>query len=634
MDNQLSEKLFTEFPPISTEEWESILIKELKGADYNKTLIWKNPEGFDCKPYYRNEDFAQNPYKDCLPGQKPFIRGFKANNNNWEISQEIYVDNPKIANEQAVDALKKGAHSVTFVTQEKTQSKVCYQFDKEEDISLLLKSIDLENTTLRFIAGRKTAYIVSMLEKEIVKQKLDSSKVNFIFDLDPIDYLTIKGKFYAKEDEVFDEVVSLIKTTEKVFPLSRIIGINGYLFHNAGTTLVQELAYSLSIASEYLSILSEKGLELKTIAKQLNFNFGVSSNYFLEIAKLRAARILFDRMIGAFIPNENSIQMNIHSITSDFNKTAYDPHVNLLRNTTEAMSAIIGGTQSLTIRPFDVIYTKPGDLSQRLARNIQILLKEEVHLDKVVDPAGGSYYIESLTENMVNHAWKMFLEIEEKGGYIQAFKDGFIQKQIKEIQDKRRSSISQRSEILLGINQYPNTKEKIKANISKSSTNKAESKKEVVAEPISIFRGSEDFENLRLKTEEMKHAPKVFLLTFGNLAFRKARAFFTSNFFGCAGFDIIDNPGFATIEDGITAAKAAKAEIVVICSSDDEYTQIVAPVASALKNETILVLAGYPKDMIETYKLQGIEQFIHIRSNVLESLQNFQNIILSKKVNQ
>ena len=630
----MSEKLFTEFPPISKEEWESILIKELKGADYNKTLVWKTLEGFECKPYYRNEDFLQSPYKGCIPEQKPFIRGYNAKDNNWEISQEIYIESPKLANVQALDALKKGAHSVTFVTQEKTHSHVCYQFEKQEELSLLLKGIDLEKTPLRFIAGRKTSIIISMIEEEIVKQKLDASKVKIVFDYDPIDYLTIKGRFFAPEDQVFNQTASLVKYAEKTFPVSRIIGINGYLFHNAGTTLVQELAYSLSIASEYLSILSEKGLELKTIAKHFTFNFGVSSNYFLEIAKLRAARILYDRMIGAFIPGENAIQMNIHSITSDFNKTAYDPHVNLLRNTTEAMSAILGGTQSLTVRPFDAIYTTPGDLSQRLARNIQILLKEEVHLDKVADPAGGSYYIESLTQNMVEHAWKLFLEIEDKGGYIKAFKEGYIQKQVKEIQNKRILSISQRSEILLGINQYPNTKETIKENISKTSGKKEISDKEIIAEPINTFRGSEAFEQLRLQTEEMKHTPKVFLFTFGSLAFRKARAFFTSNFFGCAGFEIIDNPGFATIEDGIAAAKASKAEIVVICSSDEEYVQIVAPIATALKNETIVVLAGYPKDMIETYKTQGIEQFIHVRSNVLESLQNFQKIIISKKVNQ
>ena len=628
----MSDKLFSEFPAISKEEWESILIKDLKGADYNKTLVWKNPEGFECKPYYRNEDLANNPFSKSIPAQQPFTRGYNTNGNNWEISQEIYIETPEQANKLAIDAISKGADSITFLTHVKNQSHVCYMFKKSSEIKALLKDISLEKTPIRFIAGRKSAAILPLIEEEIKSQKINPKLVQIICDYDPIDFLTIKGKFTAPDDEVFNQMATFISYAEKAFPSSRVIGVNGYLFHNAGTTLTQELAFSLSIASEYLSLLSEKGIDLITIAKLLTFNFGVSTNYFLEIAKLRAARILFGKMIGAFIPDGENILMNIHSVTSDFNKTAYDPHVNLLRNTTEAMSAILGGTQSLTVRPFDAIYTNPGDLSQRLARNIQILLKEEVNLDKVVDPAGGSYYIESLTLSMAEQAWKLFLEIEEKGGYIKAFKEGFIQKIVKETQEKRNSSISQKSEILLGTNQYANTKEKIKDHYKPTEASAPD--KEMIAEPIKIYRAAEGFEKLRINTEQMKQTPKVFLLTFGSLAHRKARAFFSSNFFGCAGFEIIDNPGFNTIEEGIKAAKASKAEMVVICSSDEEYVEIVAPVAAALKNETLLVLAGYPKDMIETYKTQGVEQFIHIRSNILESLQNFQKIISSKKVSQ
>ena len=422
-----TKNLFDEFPAISTTEWENAILKELKGAGYEKKMIWKTSEGFDVKPFYRNEDLEGNPYVNQQSNRQSALRGYKTYSNNWEISQEIPVENPVDANKLALEALSGGADSVTFVfRKDKISGKST--FLKLTDFLKLIENINLETTTIRFESGKKTTALISLL-KEIVKQKkLDSQKLKIIFNYDPIGYLTIKGNYYLNNENIFAYSATMLNEVIEQFPNIKLLGINGKYFNNAGATITHELAYSLAIASEYLSLLSENGIDIKTVANQITFNFGVGSNYFMEIAKLRSARVLWEKLLEAFLPqNSEIIPMNIHCITTDWNKSRYDHYSNLLRQTTEAMSAIIGGTQSLTVRPFDAVFGKTGEFSQRLARNLQIILKEEAHLDKVADAAGGSYYIENLTKKIIAQSWKLFLEIEEKGGYIKAFKDGFIQ---------------------------------------------------------------------------------------------------------------------------------------------------------------------------------------------------------------
>lgn len=621
MLNTDKKNLFSEFPEVSATDWKNAIIKDLKGADYDKKVVWKTPEGFEVKPFYSSKDLTNVTNLSST-------RGYNTENNNWEISQEIILKNIIDANKAAVDALCKGADSVSFIIPENITEII----KDQKDFSGLLEGIYLEKNTLRFISGDNSGYLFGLLEIEIKNQNIDPNKVRVIFDCSPIGDLTTKGHF-CSEENLFEKASALITSTSKKYPQIKLLGVNGYSFKNAGSLITQELAYSIAIASEYISLISEKGADIKNIANHLTFNFGVSSNYFMEIAKLRSARVLWEKLLEAYLPeNTEVIPMNIHSITSDRNMAAYDYHTNLLRETTESMSAIIGGTQSLTVRPFDSVFGSTNEISQRLSRNIQIVLKEEAHLNKVVDIAGGSYYIENLTKDITEQAWKLFLEIEEKGGYIKAFENIFIQEQISVTQQKSDLALATQNEILLGVNRYPDLNENIAKHFSKNKiANKSCDKNKKIAEPIKIYRGSSAFEALRLKTEAMKETPKVFLLTFGNLASLKARAFFATNFFGCAGFKIQDNAKFETIEAGIKAAIDSKAEIVVMCSSDEEYIEAVPQIAKELKSKTILVLAGYPKDLIETYKKEGIEHFIHLKSNLLEELQNFQKI-LSKNI--
>ena len=320
--------------------------------------------------------------------------------------------------------------------------------------------------------------------------------------------------------------------------------------------------------------------------------------------------------------------MSIHTETASWNISVYDPHVNMLRTTTESMSAVIAGVDSHLVKPFDAAFEKPGEFSERIARNQQLLLKEEVYLDRVADPAAGSYYIENLTALLVEQAWKLFLEVEEKGGFIEAVKAGFIQQRIEENAEMLNTSLATRKNSLLGTNQYPNFNERIEKYIPAEVFTATDFTEEnAIVETLKPYRGSQVFEKMRKRTDDYAREnkrPSVFMFTYGNLAMRLARAQFAGNFFAVAGFDLIDNLGFKSIEEGVQAALESKAEIVVICSADDEYAEIAPKINNALKGKAIVVVAGYPIDIIDELKKAGLEHFIHMRSNILESLQGFQ----------
>jgi methylmalonyl-CoA mutase len=345
----------------------------------------------------------------------------------------------------------------------------------------------------------------------------------------------------------------------------------------------------------------------------------------MELAKFRAARMLWAQIVEQYKPAcPCAAKMHVHAVTSRFNQSVYDAHVNLLRSQTETMSAALAGVDSITVTPFDTPYKTPDDFSERIARNQQFLLKEESHLDKVVDPAGGSYYVETLTVSLAKEAWKLLLEVEDKGGFIAAVNDGSIQAAVNASNDKRHTDMARRKEILLGTNQYPNFGEMAAEKIETSDGAcacgcKAEGNP---AKALKTARQGSDFEALRLATERAANRPKVFMLTIGNLAMRLARAQFSSNFFGCAGYEIIDNIGFDTVEAGVNAAIEKKADIIVICSSDDEYATLAPEAFKLINGRTEFVVAGAPA-CTEELQAQGITNFIHVRSNVLETLQSF-----------
>ncbi len=609
----MDEKLFQEFPPVTTEAWEEVIKKDLKGADYDKKLVWKTIEGFSVKPYFRSEDLNDLDYLVSNPAEFPFVRGTKIDN-NWEIRQDITVNDVKKANELSHKLIAGGVTSIGFT--------LPIELSKN-DFELLLKGINLEEIAVNFNPATMSEVYVDYLVEYVKANKINPDLVKGANNFDPLAYMLTNGE-YLCGGETCNCAENMFSKLVGVLPNYKLININARHFNNAGGSIVQELAFGLAMGAEYLNKLIGKGVSIDNITPRIQFNFAVGSNYFMEIAKLRAAKLLWAKIVEANNPeNIDSTKIYIHSETSMWNKTVYDPHVNMLRVTTEAMSAVIGGTDSLNVNPFDATYTEPTEFSLRIARNVQMLIKEEAHFDKVSDPSAGSYYIENLTNTIVENVWNLFLEVEEKGGFIAAIEQGFIQDKIEATAQKRDKNIETRNEILLGTNQYPNFGEVLKcedSNCKCKCTSSCESN--TTYRPIKLYRGSQAFEELRLKTDQQAKRPVVFMLTIGNLAFRKARAQFSSNFFACAGFETIDNNGFETIAEGLKVAKEKNADIIVLCSSDEEYAAY-APELQAAKDKEIVVIAGNPacKEELES---KGIVNFVHVKSNVLEDLKKYQ----------
>ena len=613
------EKLFSDFPAVTTQEWMDKIMVDLKGADYEKKLVWKTNEGFKVKPFYRREDLEGLKTTEGLPGQYPYIRGNKKDDNTWFVRQDIRVDNPAEANAKALDLLNKGIDSLGFHIKAK---------DLNADyIRTLLKDICCECVELNFkTCQRHTVELAKLLTEYFKEKGYDPEKLQGSLDFDPISRMMKKGKNVSGLIANAKELVEVMAP----YPKFRCIAVNSLALNNAGAYIYQELGYALAWGNEYLSRLTEAGVSADLAAKKIKFNFGISSNYFMEIAKFRAARMLWADIVNEYHPAcQCACQMAVHAETSSFNLTLFDAHVNLLRTQTEAMSAAIAGVDSITVTPFDKAYETPNDFSERIARNQQLLLKEESHLNRIVDPAAGSYYIENLTVSIAKQAWDLFLQTEEAGGMVKAVLDSSVQNAVNSSNRARHEAVSKRKEILLGTNQYPNFNETAgeKAPLEHACCcGHGDEAGEFAT--LNTDRAASEFEALRLETEHSGKRPKAFMLTIGNLAMRQARAQFSCNFLACAGYEVIDNLGFPTVEEGIEAAMKANADIVVLCSSDDEYAEYAIPAFKALNDRAMFIVAGAPACMDEL-KAAGIENFIHVRCNVLETLKEYNKKLLS-----
>jgi len=616
--------LLADFPSVSTQQWMDKITADLKGADFNKKLVWKTNEGFSVLPFYRAEDIQALQTKDSAPGVFPYVRGTKTGN-EWLVRQDIVVETAKEANAKALDILYKGVNSLGF------------KLKKEElnpaFIATLLEGIAADCVELNFsICVSGAANLATILTDYFKSKNYEATALKGSINCDPMNRMLQVGKELTKE-EITAKVKAIVEAATGL-PFYRVVGVNATTLNNAGAFIAQELGYALAWGNEYLSLLVDAGVDTSLAAKKIKFNFGVGGNYFMEIAKFRAARMLWALVVDAYQPackkddcksTENGIckcaaKMVAHAETSTFNKTVYDANVNMLRTQTEAMSATLGGVNSLTVLGYDSIYKPTDEFSERIARNQQLLLKEESHFDKVVDPAAGSYYIETLTNEIAAQAWKLFLEVEEQGGFFAAITSGSVQQAVKATAASRLKAVSSRREVLLGTNQFPNFNESAAAKVQIETVEDCDCTKGT--EKLLPVRGAAEFEALRFATEGAAKRPKAFMLTIGNLAMRLARAQFSCNFFACAGYEVVDNLGFNTVEEGVKAALEANADIIVLCSSDDEYAEL-APAAYALaKGKAEFVVAGAPA-CTDDLKAIGIEHFVNVKTNVLDMLKAF-----------
>lgn len=614
-----NEKLFSEFPPVSTEEWMEVVTRDLKGAPFEKRLVWRSKEGIDVQPFYRAEDVEGLPTTETLPGVFPYIRGTKADN-HWLVRQEIgVVENPKAVNKEIKALMERGLTSVGLhFTKEMVSAEVIQQ---------VLEGIDLEHLEINLYACRHQAVELTEVAKEaLTALGADLAKVRGSIGYNPFRRVLNAGEVWEGWLETAVEVLKAVEPLKQFTCLS----FQSLDLVNAGAYIYQELGYALAAGADILEKVSAKsGKSISEVAERMRFEMGVGSNYFMEIAKFRAMRWLWALIVKANDEqaSERATKAHIHAETALWNKTIYDAYVNLLRTQTESMSATIAGVDSLTVLPFDQTYSAGNDFSNRIARNQQLLLKEESHFDKVVDPAGGSYYVEHLTKAIAEQGWKLFLEVEEAGGFAHEAEAGRIQEAVNASNESRHQAIATRRESLLGTNIFPNFTEKATEEQLKGHQCKHGHKcMNMDVTSLDKRRGASDFEELRMATEMSAKTPKVFMLTIGNLAMRLARSQFSSNFFAVAGYQIIDNLGFETVKEGVEAARKAGADVVVLCSSDDEYAEFAPQAYEELKGEIPLVVAGAPACM-EELKAKGIEHFIHVRVNVLETMQKFNQML-------
>lgn len=573
-----ADNLLQEFPPVSTELWEEVIGKDLKGADYNKKLIWQTEEGFSVKPYYRAEDIAGLDYMDAAPGEFPYARGARPSG-DWRIREEIDEVNPEQANLAAQYAAAAGAEEIAF----------CHAaIGNPSDLGMLL--VNLDRVPVHF---ENASQLLIRLLIDRIKERPKSAQVSTGFD--------------AVSD--FDVAAEVIQAApDGLTPFT----IHGERLEESGATAVEEVGFALAAGIDYLAGMQARGVSIERAAASLQFSFAIGANFFFQIAKLRAFRMLWARAVESFGGSEESGKACIHARTSRWNKTVYDSHVNILRGTTEAMSAVLGGADSVSVAPFDECYRAPDAASRRLARNTQILLKQEALLSRVADPGAGAYCLEAITDFIAREGWSRMQTIEAAGGYGKAQADGTIARALANSMAACEKAVITRRRVFTGTNQYASASERALDRIDSSRA-------------MGGSRGAQTYEQLRLRTE--RHAartgktPHVLLAEFGDVKMRTARSGFASNFFACAGFGVITQR-FSSARD----IAASDADLLVLCSSDAEYAALAAEVMSDLKRsgrKTPVIIAGNPA-CVEELCAAGVADFVHIRSNPIEFLTTWQ----------
>ena len=452
--------LFNDFNPVSSKQWKQQIQFELKGADYNETLIWNSPEDIQVKPFYHKDEFSGTSK-------------VKTKAINFRICQNIFVQDIEKSNARAIDSINRGAESIRFTIE-----------DEKTDVTKLLQNIDLEKVTLYFNLNFLSVDFIKKLDA-IAKEK----NTKIFCNLDPIGQLAKEGNWFTTSEKTnFDTLNKIVSLPS--LGVSGLLSIDACLYQNSGANMVQQIAYSLAHANEYFN-------QITNLNQPLVFEVSVGTNYFFEIAKLRALRIVFNRIAKEY---NHNFDCHIFVSPTKRNKTLYDYNVNMLRTTTECMSAILGGADTIANLPYDSLYHKDNEFGDRIARNQLLVLKHESHFDKVNNPADGSYYIESLTNQLAEKALILFKDIEANGGFLKQLNEGIIKRKIQESADKEQILFDSGKEILLGTNKYPNKKDSMKDNLELYPFVKIKPRKTLIP-PIIEKRLSEKTEQERLKEE-------------------------------------------------------------------------------------------------------------------------------------
>lgn len=606
--------------------WRETVEKDLAGVSFEKKLVTRTAEGIDQQPLYHRGMVEAVPHRDSLPGQAPFLRGLHARGAKgeiaWRIAQPIPAATPADFNKALLAALARGQNAALL--------PATYLADSAA-LTAALQDIHFAGAPVLASAGASAASLAAVFGATLKNRGEDWSALQGSVTADPLAALATEGKLAVSLDAAMAELASWTVHAAANAPALKTIGVDAGWVVDAGGNSAQELAVAIAMAVEYLRRLEAAKVDAKTSAPRVAFSFAVGSQFFPEIAKFRAFRLLWARVLSAFGDATLASGATLHARTALFNKTVLDPYVNMLRSTTEALSSVLGGVDSVQVGAFDEVVRTPDEFSQRIARNIALMLSEEFNFAEVGDAAGGSWLVEKFTDDLARKAWGLFQTIEKQGGFAAALAAGEIQKLIAASAADKRKALDTRRLAVLGTNLFPNLKEKPLAPNAEPATpaSSASDAAAVTVTPVKAWRAAEGYEALRAIADRFAKSsgkrPQVFLAKIGPVKQHKPRADFAAGFFAVGGFEAIGKEAFETPEAAAKAAVASGAPVVVLCSTDDTYPVLVPAFASALKAAkpgVFAILAGLPAEpaTVEAYKQAGIDDFIHIRANVRDLL--------------
>jgi len=655
--------LLAEFPPVTYADWRKLVEAELKGAPFDKKMLTPTYEGITLRPLYVAEDIKNLPQVNSFPGFAPFVRGATASGyltQPWDVSQELTAAGAGDFNNAARNSLSRGSSALNMVLDQATRDGHDPDWAKAEevgqgglsvatleDLDKALDGVDLEKTRLFARVGASGLPFAALLAALAKKRKKSVKALQGCIEMDPLGVLAHQGKLPQSLAGAYREMAALTQWAAENAPQLQTVCVHSRSWHEAGGNAIQELAFTLATAVEYLRQMNQAGLDVNIVAPRMRCAVTVGVNFFMEIAKLRALRMLWSRAAAALGGNETAQKLSLHVRTSQWNKTAWDPYNNLLRATVEAFAGVLGGCESMQVGAFDETVRQPDDFSQRVARNTQLVLQKECNLEQVIDPAGGSYYVEVLTAELAEAAWKLFQDVEKQGGMEAALRAGSPQKAVAETAAARFKAISRRRDTIVGVNQYANSKEKplehravdaqafyhrrtqqvasyrtaledsenaevmaklakivavatpelleasvaaVRAGATLGEITRAiriSDSPSTAITPVCIGRAAMQVEALREAMEVWigkNHArPQVFLCNLGSLRDHKARADFSRGFFSVGGYDVVSPSGFKTPELAAEAFIKSNAPIAVICSTDENYPTLVPALTAAIR---------------------------------------------------
>ena len=616
----------SEFAKPTYEQWKEEAVASLKGAPFEKKLFTKTYEGITLEPLYTAEHAEKFAKQLSMPGFEDYLRGVAAGGylaQPWQIAQNV-AGTPAQANAQLKHELAAGATAISF-----DYDEICLK--TVDDLIALLDGVCLLETPLNIYAGADATKLQDLFWARIEKKGFTDYNYKGCLGADPIGEFALRGKSCCKD--AIAKLPQALKFAQAKTPELKTVYVNGAIYSNAGANAVQEVAASMATAVYYMEYLTEQGFSVDDAAKTIRFRFALGANFFMEIAKLRAARVIWAQIVKAFGGSDEAAKIDIAAQTSEFTQTVYDPYVNILRSTSQTFSGVVGGVSELTVHPFDKAVRPADELSRRVARNLQVMMQTEFGLMAPADPAGGSWYVETLTGQVAESVWAKLQEIQAKGGILAVLEDGSLHAEVEAVLNARFKALAQRSDKAVGSNMYPNMTEQVLegAYPEKTCCCGCEGQEKVIKN-FAPHRWTEQFEALRKATEDYiaktgKNV-KVFLCNMGPIPQHKARADFAGTFMEVAKFEVLRNNGFATTDEAIAAAAASGADVAIICSTDDTYPELAPVLAKGIKaaapGMTVMLAGAAPAELKAEWDAAGVDEYVNVRSNCLAILSNIQ----------